>query len=1434
MSGNRFGIETFLNVASSLILAYHRGKMSQPVRILVFSFSGNCQKVKRALARSGMEFILYETMNVREFWLARHSSQYDVALLELTDASQVIFQNEDVVSGSGSQPPVILLVETSQEAAALLALEEGWAADYALKTKSGYGKLPYVIRHVLARTRLTPRIEHLHFLRALKRNYDAIALLDRDAKLAFKDEEAFSGLGYLQEEFDALHPFDLVHPHDLEQVLPQFQELIANPGMEKAIRLRISHKDGSWHWYQASAQNLLDDPVVQGVLVRYRNLTRRKQDEVQQDALYRIAQAALTARSLDDLFLSVHLIIAEMMPAENFFIALYDPETNQVTYPYFVDEKDEPQEGPSPLAEKSLTGYVIRTGRSLLCDLSTFDRMEAEGVIELIGSQSLIWLGVPLFVEGRAVGAMVVQDYSDPGVYGLREQRVLEFVSSQVGAAVQRKQAETILRQSEERLRSLFENATVGIYRTKLDGGVLFANPAMMKMLGYKSFAELAKINVITTYQNPSDRARFLALLREKGEVRGVETAWKRADGTELFIRESARLVRDERTGEAYCEGIVEDVSELRRFEIAVQENVIALETLAGIDREILLEKDPQALMQLVCRRSAELLGAPKACIASVRNTGAGILALYGFQDEARVLDEFSSSRSLRLFSRHTSFVASDLLDSHFSMLMPETRKKENIRAVLAESFDVAGEFRAVLMVYDVRPRNWSEDDIRLLKFLSGQIALSYEKTKLLSAAEYRAKNFETLYSLSQEIASRQEIHTLLGLIVRSALRLLDAQSSFIYLYDERRNILELTLAYGVNMEPGFTIEMGKGLAGRVAQDRKPRRLKNYSAWRYRVRALDQVPFSAVMSVPMVYAGHLIGVLDVSEIGECQREFSGEEMRLLSLFASQAASAVYNARLFTQIQKRNEELDRLYRALGLLIAGVSSTRMDLCQKIAEIVSSEFELANCTLWLVDKRSSLLERCGTALSSAEMPNYALLTLNGPGLIPKAIREATFINCGDVRQESDYVEGWRQARSEMVVPLAVETGVIGAIDLQSAESNAFREEDERLMQLFAFRAASMLEHVQLVQQTQGRVQRLETLHAIEEAVASSVDLRITLDTLLEQVISRLAVDAAGVLLFDPHLQTLRYAAGRGSRHFDLDEKSQRLGEGIAGRAALEQEIVYTTNLTQLDPALPFPNWAVHEGFSSLYAIPLISKGQIKGVLELFYKRLVYPDAEWLEFLETLARQTAIAIDGIALFEQFQNTLLEQKVALDSGIEVWSQVLETRGFEPDGHCRRVSELTLLLSQQLALDEIGFGNIYRGALLHDIGKLLLPDSLIYKAGPLDEKEWALVRQHPGFGREFLKRIFPYDPPLGIPYYHHENWDGSGYPLGLKGEQIPVEARLFRIVDTWDLMLVDVPYRKRHSRDDAIAFIHVQAGKLFDPRIAMVFLDIMASDALAK
>lgn len=133
---------------------------------------------------------------------------------------------------------------------------------------------------------------------------------------------------------------------------------------------------------------------------------------------------------------------------------------------------------------------------------------------------------------------------------------------------------------------------------------------------------------------------------------------------------------------------------------------------------------------------------------------------------------------------------------------------------------------------------------------------------------------------------------------------------------------------------------------------------------------------------------------------------------------------------------------------------------------------------------------------------------------------------------------------------------------------------------------------------------------------------------------------------------------------------------------------------------------------------------------------------------------------------------------------------------------------------------------------MHDIGKLLIPDSILLKPGPLTEEEWKLVRQHPALGRDLLKQLFPFEAVLEIPYFHHENWDGSGYPQGLKNEQIPVAARIFRLVETWDLLQVDLPYRQKLSRSETQSFIRRQAGRLFDPHLVQVFLGLIAEGVL--
>lgn len=181
----------------------------------------------------------------------------------------------------------------------------------------------------------------------------------------------------------------------------------------------------------------------------------------------------------------------------------------------------------------------------------------------------------------------------------------------------------------------------------------------------------------------------------------------------------------------------------------------------------------------------------------------------------------------------------------------------------------------------------------------------------------------------------------------------------------------------------------------------------------------------------------------------------------------------------------------------------------------------------------------------------------------------------------------------------------------------------------------------------------------------------------------------------------------------------------------------------------------------------------------------------------------------------------------AYDMTIEGWVKALDLRDHETEGHTQRVTEMTVRLARCLSCTEEEVVHIRRGALLHDMGKMGIRDEILLKPGPLNEEEWKEMRRHPEYADQMLSKIHYLDPARIIPYSHHERWDGSGYPLGLKGEKIPFFARLFAIVDVWDALSSDRPYRKRLHPSEVIEYLQQEAGRLFDPNIVKVFLQLL-------
>ncbi len=356
------------------------------------------------------------------------------------------------------------------------------------------------------------------------------------------------------------------------------------------------------------------------------------------------------------------------------------------------------------------------------------------------------------------------------------------------------------------------------------------------------------------------------------------------------------------------------------------------------------------------------------------------------------------------------------------------------------------------------------------------------------------------------------------------------------------------------------------------------------------------------------------------------------------------------------------------------------------------------------------------------------------------------------------------------------------------------------------------------------QKQVRRVEALREIDVAIISTTNLSLALRTILQQVTGSLYVDAADILLFNPHLYMLEFAAGQGFRTRGIEKSQLRLGQGHAGRAALEKKMVFTPDLSRAEK--PFLRASIIEGedFVSFFAVPLIAQGNLVGVLEIFHRSLLQPDQDWLDFLHALGGQASIAIDSGHLFRDLQRSNTDLMLAYDKTIEGWSKALDLRDKETEGHTLRVTQMTVKLAKIAGIPQNEMIHVQRGALLHDIGKMGVPDSILLKPGKLTDEEWDIMRKHPVYAYDLLYPIEYLKPCLTIPYAHHEKWDGTGYPRGLKGEQIPLAARLFAVIDVWDALANDRPYRQAWAREKVLEHIRALSGTHFDPKAVLLFL----------
>ena len=359
--------------------------------------------------------------------------------------------------------------------------------------------------------------------------------------------------------------------------------------------------------------------------------------------------------------------------------------------------------------------------------------------------------------------------------------------------------------------------------------------------------------------------------------------------------------------------------------------------------------------------------------------------------------------------------------------------------------------------------------------------------------------------------------------------------------------------------------------------------------------------------------------------------------------------------------------------------------------------------------------------------------------------------------------------------------------------------------------------------------RLANIRALHEIDMAVSYHFELEKMLDVFLERLISRLGVDGADVFLIDNSRSVLRYAHGMGIVTGEMDFRELPLEGTIPGSVASSGKPYSGPLDTSSNPECPRLKNLIDMKVKDYHAVPLETRGRILGVLETSDTMQIHRDSEWNDFLQTLAAQASLAIDVALMIDNLRESNRKIAKAYDQTLEVLAGTLEMRDMDTEEHSRRVTDLTVQLAKKMEVTEEELESIYRGALLHDIGKISIPDSVLLKKGPLTEEEWRIMRTHPVTAYEVLSQVEYLRPSLDIPYCHHERWDGSGYPRGLKGEEIPLAARIFAVVDVYDALTSDRPYRKAWSKEKTIEYLLENSGSQFDRHVVKEFLEILES-----
>ena len=977
----------------------------------------------------------------------------------------------------------------------------------------------------------------------------------------------------------------------------------------------------------------------------------------------------------------------------------------------------------------------------------------------------------------------------DESVRICNEQGKLLYVQGIETDITKRMQADGVIKNTEQRLRNIVEHSNNLFYSHTPDHVLTYVSPQSRQFFGCEPEEAMVRWTEFMT-ENPINQAGFDATQRaiDTGIPQPpYELELKTKDGRIIWVNvNEAPVVKDGQTV-----------------------------SMVGALRDITLEKQAMDKIQKTEQRYHELFDeAPSIYVVTQNQNGnplitdcnASFLKTLGYKKDEVIgqpLADFYSPSSKMAMLNHgyeTSLegklpqVERELLtrDGHtlqtLLRVVPITDESDQVIGTRAMFTDITGQKQIEKTLLR------QVQELTILQKVSNICVQSTSEDELI--ARVTSTIGEMLYTEQFGV-----------LMVNETTQSFVFHPSFHFGHDEISIPANFLLTDGIS---GQVLASGKAMNyGDV------RKLPEYVSFNEEMRS--------ILCVPIKNGKQPVGIIHAES--PSLNFFKQEDERLLTIIGEQMGIAIEKMRLFDRERAHRRETNSLRQTASTLTSSMDIN--EVLESLLTLLEEVVPYHSCAIFIFenDHLRILAGRGFSAPQNVIGKEYPvsdslfqrLQKTMEPVIIPDVQFDVHFQGWGD----TEITRGW------MGVPIIVKDNLIGFITIDSQTPDTYTDADAELALSFARQAGSAIENARLFDQTEKQLKRLEALRKIDMTISSTNNLQVSLDVLLELVVHLQNVDAANVLLVNSDTNLLEYAAGVGFSTQGSQHKPLKLGEGLAGQAVMSGNPIFIPDLSQASELIVRRELVQIEGFHSYAAVSLISRENVLGVLEVFHRERIQEDSEWLGFLEALAGQASIAIDNARAFDKLTRANQDLVQSYNATIEGWASALEYRDDDTEGHSQRVTKLALRIAQKIGLHGDDLVNFKRGALLHDIGKIGIPDSILHKPGPLTDDEWAVMRQHPLYSLNMLSKIPFLENALDIPLHHHEKWDGSGYPDGLQGKNIPLAARIFAFADVFDALTSDRPYRKAWVKERALSYIKEQAGIHFDPELVSIVLDIL-------